>query len=174
MTPPRPDDRIKCLICGRSFRSLGPHLAGYHHTRSGDYLDQHGMPADTPLIAESLRRLLAQRRAATDADPDKAEPARQARRRAALRTVESAHQAVRDATEAKARSAGFSSMVQAIERDPRAHHQRRRGCAGRQHENNQSLAPSGPTQLSKRPQVTARCRCPAGRPTGPCARTPAR
>lgn len=69
----------------------------------------------TPPIAESLRRLLAQRRAATDADPGKAEPARQARRRAGLRSVESTHQALRDATEAKARAAGFRSMRAAIE-----------------------------------------------------------
>jgi len=47
--------------------SLCPHLAGSHRIAAVDNLAEQGLPAGTPLVAESLRRLLAERRAATDA-----------------------------------------------------------------------------------------------------------
>lgn len=70
-------------------------------------------------IAESLRRLLSERRAAADADSVRAESARRARRAADLRTVEAAQQGRRDETEAKARAVGFASMTEAIEQTRR-------------------------------------------------------
>ncbi|MDQ2737533.1 MAG: MucR family transcriptional regulator [Actinomycetota bacterium] len=109
-----PDDRIQCLICGRKFLSVGPHLARSHRIAGADYLTEHQLPADTPLIAESLRRLLAQRRAATDADPVKADRGRRARSLAGRRTAPAAHQALRDAALAKVRAAGFASITDAV------------------------------------------------------------
>ncbi len=55
------DDRIECLICGRKLLSMGLHLARAHRIAGADYLAKHQLPADTPLIAESLRQLLAER-----------------------------------------------------------------------------------------------------------------
>jgi predicted transcriptional regulator len=61
------DVRVECLVCGRKLMSLCPHLAGSHRIAAVDNLAEQGLPAGTPLVAESLRRLLAERRAATDA-----------------------------------------------------------------------------------------------------------
>jgi hypothetical protein len=109
-----PDDRIECLICGRKLLLVGPHLARAHRIAGADYLAEHQLPADTPLIAESLRRLLAERRAATDADPVKADRGRLARSLAGRRTVPAAHQALRDAALAKVKAAGFGSVADAV------------------------------------------------------------
>lgn len=106
-------DRVECLICGRKLLSVGPHLARAHRMAAADYLGGYGLPADAPLVAESLRLLLAERRAATDADPVKAERGRLARRVAGRRTVP-AHQALRDASLARVRAAGFGSVADAV------------------------------------------------------------
>lgn len=108
------EDGIVCLICGWKLMSLGPHLAGTHQMAAADYLARHGLPADAPLITDSLRRLLAERRAATDADPVKSERGRLARSLAGRRTVPAARQALRDASLAKVKAAGFSSVADAV------------------------------------------------------------
>lgn len=108
------DNGVVCLICGRKLLSLGPHLAGAHELAAADYLAEHGLPADAPLITDSLRRFLAERRAVTDADPVKAERGRLARSLAGRRTVPAAHQALRDASLAKVRAAGFGSVADAV------------------------------------------------------------
>lgn len=107
------DDRVECLNCGRSVRSLGLHLAMAHGTAGADNLAAHGLPPDTPLIAESLRQWLSQRRSSLD--PARAEAASRARRAAGIRTVASAQRARCDATETRAQAAGHASMTEAIQ-----------------------------------------------------------
>ncbi len=134
------DDRIECLICGRRLLSLGPHLAHAHRISGADYLAEHQLPAGTPLIAESLRRLLAGRRAATDADPVKADRARLARTLAGQRSAPAAHQALRAASLAKVRAAGFNSIADAVADTRSLTIQRCRSATGRQRANGAAVA----------------------------------
>ncbi|MER7847421.1 MucR family transcriptional regulator [Kitasatospora sp. NPDC096077] len=137
------DGLVTCLACGRRFRSLAPHLARVHDMSATAYRAEYALPAGTVLMATDVRRSLSRtRREAMAADPDLLDPmraatppldvlarrsaaaragtnglpaVRAARRSAALRTVQAAQQARRDALEATARAAGFASMTEAIE-----------------------------------------------------------
>ncbi|MFG3056684.1 MucR family transcriptional regulator [Kitasatospora sp. NPDC048239] len=137
-----PDGLVTCLVCGRRFRSLAPHLARVHEMSAADYRAEHALPATTALMATDVRRSLsATRTEAMAANPNLIEPMRAstppaeelarrsararagtdglpsiraARRNGALRTVQTAQQARRDNLEATARAAGFTSMAEAI------------------------------------------------------------
>lgn len=137
------DGLVTCLICGRRFRSLGPHLFRIHHVTAVDYRTAHQLPATAALMATDTRATLsAARRVAMDEDPDlvgrmraatpkAAELARrsaskraatsrlplvkQARRQGWDVSVQKAS-AVREASrEEMARKAGFTSWAEAIE-----------------------------------------------------------
>lgn len=137
-----PDGLITCLSCDRRFRSLGPHLARAHHITAAEYRAEHRLPATTALMAdetrsalsasridlmgqdpealapmrraalppEELARRSAEGRSATDGLPT----VRAARAAGARRTLPAANEARRTAMEARARAAGFSSMLDAI------------------------------------------------------------
>ncbi|MGA5823553.1 MucR family transcriptional regulator [Kitasatospora sp. NPDC094028] len=137
------DGLVTCLVCGRRFRSLAPHLARTHEMSAAEYRAEHALPASAALMATDVRRSLsATRTKAMAADPDLIEPmraaalpagelarrsaqaragtdglpaVRAARRNAALRTLPAARQARRSALEATARAAGFASMADAID-----------------------------------------------------------
>ncbi|GGU62281.1 MucR family transcriptional regulator [Streptomyces lavendofoliae] len=138
-----PDGLVTCLICGRRFRSLGPHLARIHHVTAAEYRAEHQLPASATLMATDTRlglstaridaiteqpELIERMRAAnlpaselsrrsTEArsGTDSLPVVRASRRAGALRTLPAAQQARRDALEAVARAAGFASMADAIE-----------------------------------------------------------
>lgn len=72
-----PDGLVTCLVCGRRFRSLAPHLARVHEMSAADYRAEHALPATTALMATDVRRSLsATRTEAMAANPDLIEPMR--------------------------------------------------------------------------------------------------
>ncbi|MFJ2193731.1 MucR family transcriptional regulator [Kitasatospora sp. NPDC087861] len=137
------DGLVTCLVCGRRFRSLAPHLARVHEMSAAEYRAEYALPASTALMATDVRSSLSQaRREAMAADPDLLDPmrtatppldelarrsaaarvgtdnlpaVRSARRAGALRTLPAANQARKEALEAVAQAAGFTSMTAAIE-----------------------------------------------------------
>ncbi|MFD4397189.1 MucR family transcriptional regulator [Kitasatospora sp. NPDC058478] len=137
------DGLVTCLVCGRRFRSLAPHLARVHEMSAAEYRAENALPASTALMATDVRSSLSQaRRDAMAADPDLLDPmltatpplvelarrsaaaragtdnlpaVRAARRAGALRTLSAARQARKNALEAVAVAAGFASMLAAVE-----------------------------------------------------------
>ena len=52
-------DTIQCLVCGRWFRALAPHLAVAHGTTATDYRKAFAIPAGTGLAGRSTRQALS-------------------------------------------------------------------------------------------------------------------
>jgi DNA-binding CsgD family transcriptional regulator/predicted transcriptional regulator len=69
-----PDDLMPCLICGRRFQSLGPHLRSAHQMSGADYLAAHQLPASAALMDTQTRKTLSSglRREAREAAARKA------------------------------------------------------------------------------------------------------
>jgi predicted transcriptional regulator len=137
------DGLITCLMCGRRFRSLGPHIFRIHHVTAADYRTAHGLPATAALMATETRAALsATRKAAMAEDPElvgrmraAALPAaelsrrsaskrattsrlplvRQARRRGWDVSVQKSAASRADSREELAKTAGFASWHEAIE-----------------------------------------------------------
>ncbi|MCO8308788.1 MucR family transcriptional regulator [Streptomyces sp. RKCA744] len=137
------DGLITCLSCGHRYRSLGPHLARTHRMTAAEYRAEHRLPATTALMATDVRGALSQARTSAMADdPDLVGrmraaslpqqelsrrsadaragtndlPAvRAARAAGARRSLPAAQQARRNALDAKAVAAGFTSMSAAID-----------------------------------------------------------
>ncbi|MFE3696522.1 MucR family transcriptional regulator [Nocardia tengchongensis] len=137
------DGVVTCLICGRRFRSLGPHLFRAHQISAAEYRAEHQLPATTALMATETREVLSStHRAAIAENPDLLAPmkaatpplaelarrsaqaragtdhlaaVRAARRDGALRTLPAAQQARREALLAQLREAGFDSITHAVE-----------------------------------------------------------
>lgn len=128
-------DRVECLICGRSFRSLGPHLARAHDTDAASYRAEHRLRATEALMGRWTRDRLAAERSdhpelwqamrATPADPDlmrerSAESragtddlpqVREARRRSAAAASAAKH----EHTMRRLRDAGYASLAAALD-----------------------------------------------------------
>jgi len=54
-------DEVKCLICGRYFVSLPPHLRGRHNTTSEAYRLKFGIPFKYGLAGKAFRQAAAER-----------------------------------------------------------------------------------------------------------------
>jgi predicted transcriptional regulator len=69
-----PPDGLTCLICGRRFQSLGPHLRSAHQMSGADYLAAHQLPASAALMDTQTREALSSglRREAREAAARKA------------------------------------------------------------------------------------------------------
>ena len=50
------DDRITCLMCGRSYKALGGHLMAAHGMTGDEYKDQFNIPYNYGLARETTRR----------------------------------------------------------------------------------------------------------------------
>lgn len=137
------DGLVTCLMCGRRFRSLGPHLFRIHHISASGYRAAHQLPATAALMATETRATLSSaRRAAMEEDPElvarmraatpplpelarqaatkraKTSPlplVKQARRRGWAVSVEKSSAAREEGREELARKAGFASWQKAIE-----------------------------------------------------------
>lgn len=48
-------DKLKCLICGRSFHHLGSHLWHGHHVLAREYKEEFGLPYKMALISDQVR-----------------------------------------------------------------------------------------------------------------------
>jgi hypothetical protein len=133
---------VTCLSCGNRYRSLGPYLAQSHRISAAQYRAEHGLSASAALMARAVRATLSARpQAAMDERPELVEnmeaaapspdtlarrsaqarartdslPAvRAARRAGALRALPAARQARRNALEARAVAAGFTSLADAM------------------------------------------------------------
>ena len=47
------ENEIVCLLCGKAYSTLGPHLAAKHNLTSDEYREQFGIPFYQPLVAIS-------------------------------------------------------------------------------------------------------------------------
>ncbi|MFE7529544.1 MucR family transcriptional regulator [Kitasatospora sp. NPDC057542] len=56
------DGLVTCLVCGRRFRSLAPHLTRVHRISAAAYRAEHALPAGTTLMATDVRRALSHSR----------------------------------------------------------------------------------------------------------------
>ncbi len=136
-------DLVECLYCGDRMRSLGPHLARIHGVTAAEYRADHRLPAGYPLMAASMRKDLSeQRRDAMEDDPsiiaglhatadqqreraalsaparaatDDLPMVREARRRSTPIANAAAVAAKRARLDRIARTAGYESLVDAIE-----------------------------------------------------------
>ncbi|CAL9668018.1 hypothetical protein SUDANB145_07263 (plasmid) [Streptomyces sp. enrichment culture] len=137
------DGLITCLICGRRFRSLGPHLYRKHDTDAVAYRAAHGLPASAALMGSETRaalssvrqeamkdrpELVARMRAATPvvaelarrsagrrAQTSRLPLVRQARRRGWDVSVRKSADVRAKARDEAARKAGYASWQEAIE-----------------------------------------------------------
>lgn len=48
-------DKLKCLICGKSFRHLGSHLWHGHHVLAREYKEEFGLPYKMSLITDEIK-----------------------------------------------------------------------------------------------------------------------
>lgn len=55
------DGRLACHECGRTYLALGVHIAMTHEMTARDYRLAHGLTMSTPLVAEALRVMQAER-----------------------------------------------------------------------------------------------------------------
>lgn len=53
--------KITCLICGKSFDFLPPHLSRTHGVSANEYRAEHQIPAGQPLCSESYSRVHAEK-----------------------------------------------------------------------------------------------------------------
>jgi len=49
-------DKLKCLLCGKSFGHLGSHIWHRHKVKAREYKEQFGLPYDMALISEEIYR----------------------------------------------------------------------------------------------------------------------
>lgn len=47
---------VTCLLCGKEYKFLGPHIKRVHHIDSGDYKEKYGIPQNRGLGAEETLR----------------------------------------------------------------------------------------------------------------------
>ncbi|MEU0596227.1 MucR family transcriptional regulator [Streptomyces ardesiacus] len=137
------DGLVTCLSCGHRYRSLGPHLARAHRMTAAEYRAEHRLPASIALMATDVRAALSQARTSAMADDpglvgrmraaslpqqelcrrsadvrtatNDLPAVRAARAAGARRSLPAAQQARRNALDAKAVAAGFTSMAAAID-----------------------------------------------------------
>jgi hypothetical protein len=137
------DGLVTCLICGKRYKSLGPHLFRIHQTSAADYRAAHQLPASATLMATSTRKALsaarqeamkddpelvarmraatppvkdiARRSAAARARTDGLEAVKASRRRGWDQAIAKSVAARREHLDQAARAAGFSSWRQALE-----------------------------------------------------------
>ena len=48
-------NKLKCLICGRSFKHLGSHLWHGHHVLAREYKEEFGLPYNMSLITDEIK-----------------------------------------------------------------------------------------------------------------------
>lgn len=103
------DGLVPCLICGKRYKSLGPHLFRIHGMSAADYRTAYQLPASAALMATQTRETLSvARREAMKDDPELVGRMREA----ALDQAE----LTRRSAEGRARTDGLPAVVRARRR----------------------------------------------------------